>query len=86
MKKIIGIIHPFDKYQIFYVYEDGNKLDMIQVKMDQIVDTIFKLVKKYQIYQVDLSGAKFYSKQIIKQVQQREFLEYNKNKITITYI
>ena len=29
MRKIIGIIHPFDKYQIFYVYEDGNKLDMI---------------------------------------------------------
>ena len=28
MRKIIGIIHPFDKYQTFYVYEDGNKLNM----------------------------------------------------------
>jgi hypothetical protein len=37
--------------------------------MDQVVNTIFQLVKKHQIYKVDLSGARFYSKQIIRQVQ-----------------
>lgn len=41
MKKIIGIIHPFDIYQTFYVYEDGNKLEIVQTKMDDIPDTIF---------------------------------------------
>lgn len=86
MEKIIGIIHPFDNYQIFYVYRDGNKIDMLQVKMGQVVNTIFKLVKKHQIYKVDLSGARFYAKQIIRQVQQKEIIEYGKSKITIQFI
>ena len=29
MKKIIAMIRPFDLDQILMVYEDGNKIDMI---------------------------------------------------------
>lgn len=43
MKKIIGIIHPFDLYQIFYVYEDGNRLEVKKIKMKDIPNTIFEL-------------------------------------------
>lgn len=43
MKKIIGIIHPFDLYQILYVYEDGNKIEARKVKVEDIPSTIFKL-------------------------------------------
>jgi len=43
MKKIIGIIHPFDIYQTFYVYEDGNKLEITYTKIDDIPDTVLEL-------------------------------------------
>ena len=86
MKKIIGIIHPFDIYQTFYVYEDGNKLEIIQTKMNDIPDTIFQLSHTYDVYQVDLSGAERFIKGIIKKIQEKEFTKYNKNKLNIRCI
>ena len=69
MKKIIGIIHPFDIYQTFYVYEDGNKLEIVHTKINDIPDTVFELSRTYDVYQVDLSGAEHFAKGIIKQIQ-----------------
>ena len=86
MKKIIGIIHPFDIYQTFYVYEDGNKLEIIQTKIKDIPDTIFELSQAYDVYQVDLSGAKNFAKGIIKQIQEKEITKYNENKLYIRCI
>ena len=86
MKKIIGIIHPFDIYQTFYVYEDGNKLEIIQTKMNDIPNTIFQLSHTYDVYQVDLSGAERFIKGIIKKIQEKEFTKYNENKLNIRCI
>ena len=86
MKKIIGIIHPFDLYQILYVYQDGNKLEARKVKTGDIPETIFELSQLYDIYQIDLTGAKHYNLGIIKQIQEKELLRYNKNKLTIKCI
>ena len=86
MKKIIGIIHPFDIYQTLYVYEDGNKLEITQVKMGEIPDTIFDLSKTYNINQIDLSGAQHFTKGIIKKIQQEEIIRYNKNELIIRCI
>ena len=86
MKKIIGIIHPFDLYQILYVYQDGNKLEARKVKTSEIPETIFELSQTYDINQIDLTGAKHYNSGIIKQIQEKELLRYNKNKLTIKCI
>ena len=86
MKKIIGIIHPFDTYQTFYVYEDGNKLEITQVKIDDIPNAILELSHTYNTYQVDLSGAKHFIKGIIRQIQEKEIAKYNENKLTIKCI
>ena len=72
MKKIIGIIHPFDIYQTFYVYQDGNKLEIVQTKINDIPDTIFELSQTYDVYQVDLSGAEHFTKGLIRQIQEKE--------------
>ena len=34
-------------YQTFYVYEDGNKLEIVQTRMNDIADTIFELSKAF---------------------------------------
>ena len=86
MKKIIGIIHPFDIYQTFYVYQDGNKLEIIQTKINDIPDTIFELSQIYNINQVDLSGAQHFIKGLIKQIQEKEITKYNENKLIIKCI
>ena len=86
MKKIIGIIHPFDIYQTFYVYQDGNKLEIIQTKINDIPDTIFELSQTYDVYQVDLSGAQHFIKGLIRQIQEKEITKYNENKLIIKCI
>ena len=40
MRKILGIIHPFDIYQTFYVYENGNKLEIVQARMKDVPSTV----------------------------------------------
>ena len=45
MKKIIGIIHPFDLQQLFYVYEDGNKIAATNTTIDNIPELICNLSK-----------------------------------------
>ena len=86
MRKIIGIIHPFDIYQTFYVYENGNKLQIVKTRVKDIVDTILQLSQTYNVQQVDLSGAKHYIKGLIKQTQEAEMLKYNQNKLKIRCI
>ena len=86
MKKIIGIIHPFDMYQTFYVYQDGNKLEIVKARMNEIADTIFELSNTYDINQIDLSGAKHFIKGIIQQIQKKELIKYNQNKLIIKCI
>lgn len=86
MKKIIGIIHPFDIYQTFYVYQDGNKLEIAQTKIKDIPDTIFELSNLYNVYEVDLSGAQRFIKGIINQIQEAEITKYNENKLVIKCI
>lgn len=86
MKKIIGIIHPFDMYQTFYVYEDGNKLETSQVRINEIPDTILELSKVYDVYQIDLSGSTNFTKGIINQIKEKENTKYNENKLTITLV
>ena len=73
-------------YQTFYVYEDGNKLEIVHTKMNDIPDTIFELSNTYNVYQVDLSGAKRFSERIIKKIQEKEFIKYNENKLIIKCI
>lgn len=86
MKKIVGVIHPFDMYQTFYVYEDGNKLDIVQARINDIPDTVFELSKIYDVYQVDLSGSTHFIKGIINQIKEKENTKYNENKLNIRSI
>lgn len=86
MKKIIGILKPFDMYQTFFVYEDETEIDNRKIKIEDIPDTIFELSTVYNTNQVDLSGAKHYIEGIIKQIQQKEFTKFNQNKLIIKCI
>lgn len=42
MKRIIIILRPFELKQILYVYEDSNKLEMVQIETSKIPDAVFK--------------------------------------------
>lgn len=86
MKKIVGILRPFDLQQNFYVYEDGNKIDAAALTVDQINSTVFAFVEKYNIHQMDLVGPKQYARGIAKKYQEAEIIKYSENIMTINII
>lgn len=85
-KKIIGVLRPFDLVQKFYVYEDGNKIDTIAVKIDDVPNTILGLSNKYDVYQLDLTGPKQFSRGISSKIKEEEIKKYNQEKIEINII
>lgn len=86
MKKIVGVLRPFDLEQSFYVYENGNKIDMAHPTVDEINEVVFSFIEKYNISQIDLTGPKQYSKGISKKIKEIEMLKYNKNSIEVNLI
>ena len=86
MKKIVGILQPFDIYQTFFVYENGNKIDYAKIRISEIPDLVFALSSQYETNQVDLAGSEHYIKGIIKQIKEKEMEKYNQNKLIINCI
>lgn len=83
MRKIVGLIQPFDYYQNFYVYEDGNKLEAATPKLEKVNETIFHFADKYEITKIDLIGPKQYIRGFIKKIKEAELNKYNMNKLEI---
>ena len=85
-RKIIGVLRPFERRQSFYVYEDGNRLEMQRPTIDEVNNTVFALSDKYDVTQVDLTGPKQYSRGIKKKLELAEMEKSSTNKLTINVI
>lgn len=58
MKKIIGVIRPFEMKQTLMVYEDGNKIDLSETTITDLSESMLALMEKHSTYQADLVGPK----------------------------
>ena len=43
MRKIIGMVSPIAPSQQIYVYENGNKIEMFNIGVDEITNTVFAM-------------------------------------------
>ncbi|MGN0992856.1 MAG: hypothetical protein ACI4PE_02950 [Bacilli bacterium] len=86
MKKIVTMLQPFTINQNIIVYENGNKIDLIEVNMDNINEAILNLVEKYNIKQIDFVGAKQYAKGIGNQLEKSELVKFGKSELEINYL
>lgn len=86
MKKIISTIQPFDIKQAVYVYEDGNKIDITSIDLENLSEHLLNKAKEYDIEDIYLVGANQYSKQIKNKCEEKELEKYNSNKIKINLI
>lgn len=85
-KKIIGLLQPFDLKQNIYVYEDGNKIEIIETKVDNVISEMLQLINKYKIEDIELAGPKKYTKGIGTKVQEEYLKNYSNNNLSIKYI
>ena len=86
MKKIVSVIKPFIINQNVFVYEDGNKIDVLSVPLDDIQNILINTAIKYEVNDIELIGSKKYLNGIINKVQEEEIKQYNTNKLNIKII
>ena len=86
MKKIVSVIKPFVINQNVFVYEDGNKIDVISVPLDNIQDILINTATKYEITDIELIGSKKYLNGIVNKIKETEMSQYNEHKLNINII
>jgi len=86
MKKIVSIIKPFVINQNIFVYEDGNKIDVLSVPLDNIQNVLVNTATQYEITEIELIGSKKYLSGIVNKIKETEMSQYNEHKINITII
>jgi len=85
-KKIVGMLQPFNVEQMLFVYEDGNKIDMISTTVDDFVNDACALIHQYQIKEFQMAGPRRYTENFGQQIQNRQLTEYNNSTLEIKYI
>lgn len=86
MKKIVSVIKPFIMNQNVFVYEDGNKVDVLSVPLNDIQDILVETATKYEVTDIELIGSKKYLNGIVNKVRETEMSQYNEHKLNITII
>ncbi len=86
MKKIVSVIKPFTYNQNVFVYEDGNKIETTITNLDNLSNTLFELIDKYNTNEINLIGNLKFSKGIKEKIENAEITKYNDKKINIELI
>ena len=58
MKKIVSVIKPFVVNQNVFVYEDGNKIDVLSVPLNDIQNILVNTATQYEVTDIELIGSK----------------------------
>ncbi len=86
MKKILSVIKPFILEQNIFVYEDGNKIDVVSCNINELPNNILQLANQYELNNIELAGPTSYLKGIKKQIQELELTTYETNNLEIKII
>lgn len=86
MKKIISVIKPFVVNQNVFVYEDGNKIDVLSVPLNDIQNILVNTATQYEVTDIELIGSKKYLNGIVNKIKETEMSQYNEHKLNINII
>ena len=80
MDHIVAIIHPFVIEQEVDVYRDGECIEVVQCKLDDVTNVCYALCKKYNMHQIDLKGAnQLYTLHIKDELGADKYSDFNIN-------
>ena len=86
MKKIVSVIKPFVVNQNVFVYEDGNKIDVLSVPLNDIQNILVNTATQYEVTDIELIGSKKYLNCIVNKIKETEMSQYNEHKLNINII
>lgn len=86
MKKIIGILQPFDAIQKVFVYDQGRQINSKGCTLEQLPKTLFTFVNNYKIDTINLSGPSFFVDKVKQDIEKAAITEYEYKNINIVKV
>ena len=71
MKRIIANINMFDLKQPIFVYQDGNKIEATEVRIEEVAAAIKNFLDQYNNSEIILQGAKIYINKIKRELKEK---------------
>jgi hypothetical protein len=84
--KIIVWTNPTAPFQKIYVMKDGALVDQMGIMPNNIEDIVYALVDKYQITDIDFSGAKSFAEHFADALKNNQVIRYGEQKLNINFI
>jgi len=86
MDKIVAILKPFEIQQHFYVYKNGNRVEEVTTKMQDVCETVVELAKEYNIKKIDFAGPKQFTSGLIDHIKKIEMVKYEINDLDMNTV
>ena len=87
MKRLLIRGTPTEVFEHLYVFNDGDVLtESIGVKFEDLEETVFALLSKYEINHIDLSGSRVYIEGIERQIRKAGATTYSINDLSFRYV
>ena len=83
--KIMVVNSPVARFQKIYVVKDGTMVDQLGVGLEDLVETLFALVQKYGIKEIDLGGNLAFTQKIADEIKQN-ITQYSIYNLTVNQI
>jgi hypothetical protein len=86
MTKIIIHGGPVETFQHIYTYVDGEKVDTLGVRIDELAEVALELVTKYNITDIDLAGARYFMEGIESLIKEEAVKQYSLESLNFRYV
>ena len=83
MRRLVTLVSPVEYEQKIVIYEDDNKIDYIETNTDNFYTEVMSLIKKYDLKEIRLLGAKKYAQGVKDNLNKIILTQYEENQINI---
>ena len=84
--KIIIWTSPIAPFQQLYVYKNGERVEHFGAKIEDLADLLIAAIEKYEITQLDFSGAHVFAQGLVRDFQRQYTAKYSIDNIKINYV
>ena len=86
MTKLVIVGNPTEPFFNLYIFEEDKKVETIETNINNIQDIFQRLMKKYNIVEINIAGSHSYMSGIAHLIEGSDCFHYSSHRAIIKYI
>jgi hypothetical protein len=86
MNRLLIRGEPVGPHHYVYIFQEDKMVESYGIKMEDLEEIVFDIIKNYNISLIDLSGAHSYMEGIQKMLEEKNVLDYQVVDLTFRYV